>query len=353
MAKQTDYERSITQIQQVKQKLGKELLILAHHYQRDDVVDVADVSGDSLQLSQKAASTDASYIVFCGVRFMAETAAILARPDQTVLSPQPYAGCFLADQASQDQVELAWKKLSGLFPGQKGLVPVTYVNSSSSIKEFVGRHGGAICTSSNAGKVMNWALQRHEHLLFLPDQHLGRNTAHSMGISDKNIAMWDPRFPPTDLNPLAEAPLILWRGACNVHMRLLLEDVLRVREVHPEARVIVHPECRESVVEIADEAGSTAKIVRAIEQSSAGSTWAVGTEEHLVSRLRTKHPDKKVLSLSDPPPYCTGMSMTKISHLARLLTGILENQMLGKVELAQDVISPAREAVLRMLDITK
>jgi quinolinate synthase len=316
-------------------------------------VDVADYSGDSLQLSQEAARTDAHYIVFCGVQFMAETAAILAKPEQTVLSPWPYAGCFLADQASQDQVELAWQELSRLFPGKNSLVPITYVNSSSTIKAFVGRHGGAICTSSNAGKVIDWALQRYEHLLFLPDQHLGRNTAHSMGISDKDIEMWDPRFPPADMNRFADAKLILWRGACNVHMRFLPQDVHRIRETYRKARIIVHPECRESVVEIADEAGSTAKIVRAIEESSAGSTWAVGTEGHLVSRLRTKHQDKKVLSLSDPPAYCTGMSMTKLPHLACLLTGILENQISGKVELPPDVISPAREAVLRMLDITR
>ena len=352
MKEDQSQEKAVVQIEEAKRKLGDELLILAHHYQRDEVVRWADFRGDSLELSRRAAATQARYIVFCGVQFMAETAAILAQPDQQVLSPKPEAGCFLADQAKIDQVQSAWEALARGIDVSRSLVPITYVNSDAEIKGFVGQHGGAMCTSANAGKVLGWALRKYPHVLFLPDQHLGRNAARQLGIIDKEIALWDPRFPPADIKPFHRARLILWRGACNVHVRFLPTDVQLIREEYPHVKVIVHPECREDVVSLADEIGSTSYIVQAITESPPGSVWAVGTEEHLVARLRAENPDKKVLSLKEPPPYCIGMSLTRVTDLARVLTGLLNKEKVGVVKVPEKVAASARVALNRMLEIT-
>jgi len=345
-------KRAIAQVEEAKRKLGDELLILAHHYQRDEVVAWADFRGDSLELSRRAAATQARYIVFCGVRFMAETAAILAQPAQQVLTPRLDAGCFLADQARIDQVQSAWEALVQGSDGPRSLVPITYVNSDAEIKGFVGRHGGATCTSANAGKVLAWGLGKYPHVLFLPDQHLGYNAAQQLGITDREIAFWDPRFPPTDLASFRRARLILWRGACNVHVRFLPADVQHVREKYPGVKVIVHPECREDVVGLADEVGSTAYIIRVIRESPPGSVWAVGTEGHLVARLGLENPDKEVFSLKDPPPYCVDMSLTRVTDLARVLTGLLNKEKVGVVKVPEEVAVPARAALNRMLEIT-
>ncbi|MCD6553471.1 MAG: quinolinate synthase NadA [Anaerolineae bacterium] len=345
-------KRAIAQVEEAKRKLGDELLILAHHYQRDEVVRWADFRGDSLELSRRAAATHARYIVFCGVRFMAETAAILAQPAQQVFTPRPDAGCFLADQARIEQVQSAWKALTRGIDASRGLVPITYVNSDAEIKAFVGQHGGAMCTSANAGKVLAWALRKYPRVLFLPDQHLGHNAAYQEGIVDKEILFWDPRFPPSDIGPFHRARLILWRGACNVHVRFLPTDVQHVREKYPEVKVIVHPECREDVVSLADEMGSTSYIIRAIRESPPGSVWAVGTEEHLVARLRAENPEKKILSLKDPPPYCIGMSLTRATDLAHVLTSLVKGRETGVVKVPEKVAAPAHVALNRMLEIT-
>ena len=341
--------QAVAQIKAAKKQLGDDLVIFAHHYQRDEVVRWADSRGDSLELSRRAAAAQARYIVFCGVKFMAETAAILARPGQEVFTPRSDAGCFLADQAQIVQVESAWAALTHI---SSNMVPITYVNSDAQIKEFVGRHGGAICTSANAGDVLAWAFRHYQRVLFLPDQHLGHNTARRLGIPEDDIAVWDPRFPPTDLAPFRHARLILWRGACNVHVRFLPTDVERVRADHPGVKVIVHPECREDVVSCADAAGSTSFIIRTIEEAPPGSAWAVGTEEHLVARLRAEHPDKRVFSLKSPPPYCVGMSLTRAPDLARVLTGIVNGEKAGLVTVPAETAAAARAALDRMLEIT-
>ncbi len=346
--------QAVAQIEAAKKQLGDDLVIFAHHYQRDEVVAWADSRGDSLELSRRAAATQARYIVFCGVRFMAETAAVLARPGQHVFTPRPDAGCILADQARIAQVEAAW---AALTPPPGDMVPITYVNSDAQIKGFVGRHGGATCTSANAHDVLTWAFRHYQRVLFLPDQHLGYNTAHRLEVPDDDIAVWDPRFPPTDLARFQRARLILWRGACNVHVRFLPADVQQIRDRYPTARVIVHPECREDVVALADAVGSTSYIIRTISEAPSGSVWAVGTEEHLVARLRAENPDKKVLSLREPPPYCVNMSLTRVTDLARVLTAIVSGDKTGDktgiVEVPAETAAAARAALDRMLEITK
>ncbi|MGQ9602260.1 MAG: quinolinate synthase NadA [Candidatus Bipolaricaulia bacterium] len=346
-------EEALAQVAEAKRRVAGELLILAHHYQRDEIVEVADFRGDSLELSRRAAATDVRYIVFCGVRFMAETAAILARPDQRVLLPREEAGCFLADQATVEQLEAVWKALGELVDLERELLPIAYINSSVEVKAFVGRHGGAVCTSANAEKVLRWAFSQRPRVLFLPDQYLGRNMARRLGLPEEEIALWDPRFPEQDLAPFRRrARLILWRGACNVHVRFLPEDVRRVRKGHPEVRVIVHPECRPEVVELSDEVGSTSFIIRRVSESPPGSCWAVGTEGRLVARLAKENPDKTVLSLSDPPAFCRTMSLTRLEDLARTLSGLLKGEELGRIEVPEEVAAPARAAISRMMGIS-
>lgn len=340
-------EAFTAQVEEVKRRLAGELFILAHHYQRDEIVGVADFCGDSLELSRRAAATAARYIVFCGVRFMAETAAILARPGQRVFIPRPDAGCYLADQVKPESLEAAWETL-GM---DQELLPVAYINSSAEVKAFIGRHGGVVCTSANAERILRWALSQRPKVLFLPDQYLGRDAARRLGLREEEIALWDPRFPPEDPKPFRRARLLLWRGACNVHVRFLPKDVLRVREEHPGVKVIVHPECRPEVVELADEGGSTSFIVRRVTDAPPGSIWAVGTEERLVARLRRENPDKVVVNLAEPPPFCPTMSLTRLEDLTRVLLGLREGEEQGRVEVPEEVAAPARAAIQRMLEI--
>ena len=337
-------------VREAKEKLGNRLLILAHHYQRDEIAEVADFRGDSLELARRAAQAAAQYIVFCGVHFMAETAAILARPGQRVLVPREDAGCFLAHSVDRAQLLDAWDRLSAVMDVERELLPVAYVNTTAEVKAFVGAHGGACCTSSSAKAVLSWAIKRSPRVFFIPDQYLGRNTAHLLGIPEEEIALWDPHHPPEDLTPFKRKRLILWRGACNVHVRFLPEDVERVRREHPRVRVIVHPECRPEVVKLADEAGSTSYIVRKVTESPPGTVWAVGTEQRLVARLAKENPDKTVFSLADPPPYCSYMSLTRLSDLARVLSGLLKGEEPGRVEVPGEIANPAREALERMLE---
>ncbi len=337
-----------------KQVLGEQLVILGHHYQRDEVIRFADFRGDSLKLSRDAAaSTEARYIIFCGVHFMAESAAILAQPHQTVLLPDLEAGCPLAAMADLPLVEKAWAELGEVMDVEREVMPVTYVNSAADLKAFCGQHGGSTCTSSNAQAVMEWALARRPRLLFFPDQHLGRNTARRMGIPLEEMLLWDPRRPFGGHDPAAlrQARVILWKGWCAVHQRFKPEHVAARREEVEGIRVIVHPECRMEVVDLADESGSTAYIVRRIEESPPGTRWAIGTEFNLVNRLAHDHPEQTILSLSPAPSFCRTMGMITLEKLARVAEGLLRGEIINPVTVPPSVARQARVALSRMLEI--
>ena len=271
-----------------KRALGNRVVILGHHYQNDQVIQFADFRGDSLELSRRAADVrDAQYIVFCGVYFMAETAAVLCAPEQVVIQPQIEATCPMALMASSDDVPSAWAALSSLWDGD--LIPITYQNSTIDVKAFVGRQGGAVCTSANAAKMFRWAFERAGHLLFVPDEHLGTNTALAMGISREEIGLWDP-FRGTDAQTLQDCRVVVWRGHCYVHSTFRPEDVDKARQEYPGCLVVVHPECIHEVVAKADLSGSTTAIIRAVEQAPSGSTIVIGTEWNLVNRLAARTP---------------------------------------------------------------
>ncbi len=336
-------------IQEVKATLGDRLVILGHHYQRDEVIAFADYRGDSLQLSREATATDADVIVFCGVHFMAEVAAILAQPGQHVLIPDPGAGCYLADTATVGAVRTAWQALDAAFGDvEDEFTPITYVNSSAALKAFCGKHGGIICTSGNAPDVIRWALERRPRVFFFPDQHLGRNTAARMGMSEAEMLIWDQRHPPSD-EALREAKVVLWPGACNVHQRFRTDDVRAIRTRYPDARIIVHPECSAEVVALADDAGSTAHIIRQIEAAPAGTTWAVGTESRLVHRLQAQHPDQTIIPLSDVPPYCMTMGQITPENLAAVLDGLPRGELRNEVTVDEATAKWAKIALERML----
>ncbi len=356
-----------TSIQKLKETLGSSLVILGHHYQRDDVIQFADFRGDSLELAQDATRTDVRYIVFCGVRFMAETAAILAQPGQTVLIPDLEAGCPLAEMADLVDVERAWAELGEVMDVEREVMPVTYVNSSADLKGFCGRHGGLVCTSSNAQAVLAWALARRPRVLFFPDQHLGRNTAKRMGIPLEEMLLWNPSHPfgGHDAEALRRARVLLWRGWCNVHQRFLPEHVAAWREQEPPTstsvgvRIIVHPECPMEVVDLADEAGSTAYIIRRVEESPPGTKWAIGTEFNLVNRLKDEHPEQFIVSLrlcsgqalSPKPSYCRTMNLITLEKLARVLEGLARGESVNPITVPPDVARHARVALERMLEV--
>ncbi len=332
--------------------LGSDLLILAHHYQRDEIVTQADYVGDSLELAQRAAVSAAQHIVFCGVTFMAETAAVLASPGQSVYLPRRDAGCYLADQATFADVRAAWETLGRVMDVEQEVTPVAYVNTSAEVKEFVGNHGGLCCTSSSAEKVFSTALKERKRVLFVPDQHLGRNAARALGIEDKEIVVWDARRAADELGSYARARLILWQGACNVHVRFLPEDVNSIRRAHPDARIIVHPECRPEVAELADELGSTSLMVRRVKEAPPGALFAIGTEQRLVHRLAHSNADKSVISLGTPQPFCPTMSLTKLSDLERTVTALANGDEVEPVFVRFKTAGPARRAVQRLLAST-
>jgi len=339
-----------------KEALGPSLVILGHHYQRDEVIRFADFRGDSLKLARDAAACrEARTIVFCGVHFMAETAAMLAQPGQTVLLPDLEAGCPLAAMASREDVERAWEELGGIMDVEREVMPVTYVNSFASLKAFCGDHGGLVCTSSNAGGALAWALARRPRVLFFPDQHLGRNTARRSGISLDEMALWNPSRPlgGNDAAALRRARIILWRGWCNVHQRFLPEHVDAWRRKMPDIRVIVHPECRMEVVDRADEAGSTATIVRRVEEAPPGTRWAIGTEFNLVNRLKQEHPEQFVASLSPQPSFCRTMNLITLRKLARVVEGLLHGELINPITVPPEVARSARTALERMLEISR
>ena len=334
-----------------KARLGDQVVILGHHYQRDEVVRFADLSGDSLRLSQQAAATDATYIVFCGVHFMAESADILRRPHQHVILPDLNAGCSMADMAEIGQVETCWSELRSVGP--LGIVPITYMNSTAAIKAFTGEQGGSVCTSSNAAAVMRWAFERGERVLFLPDEHLGRNTAFRMGIPLDQMVVWDPsrELGGNTLYEVRAARVILWKGYCSVHQRFLPEHVARVRRDFPGMSVIVHPECRFDVVQQADEIGSTEQIIQTVTASPPGSQWAVGTEMHLVNRLAKRLQDRTVMSLDPGVCVCTTMFRITTHHLLWALENLAAGRIVNRIAVDGRTRHLARLALERMLSL--
>jgi quinolinate synthase len=333
-----------------KAKLGKDLIILGHHYQRDEVVKFADFRGDSLKLSQQASEAEAKYIVFCGVHFMAESADILRRGNQVVVLPDLSAGCSMADMADIGQVEACWSELAGVTDTKK-IVPVTYMNSTAAIKSFTGENGGSVCTSSNAAAVMKWAFERGEKVLFLPDEHLGRNTGYRMGIPLDEMIVWDPyeELGGNTAEAIAKARVILWKGYCSVHQRFTAEHVARVRREHPGIRVIVHPECRFEVAQAADETGSTEGIIRVIKAAAPGTKWAVGTEIHMVNRLSKELTDRRVMSLDSSVCVCTTMFRITPVHLLWALENLGAGKIVNQISVDERTRHFARTALDRML----
>lgn len=336
------------QAKRLKRELAGRVTVLGHHYQRDEIIELSDLSGDSLGLARQAVASDTEFIVFCGVHFMAETAAILAKPGQHVCSPDREAGCYLADTASPQAVEAAWERLDAALDGaDEEVVPVTYVNSSAELKAFCARHGGIVCTSGNAEAMLRWAFGQRAKVLFFPDQHLGRNTAHSLGISDKEMLLLDAD---ASAEKARSARLFLWPGACNVHRRFRIEHLRAIRESHPDARIIVHPECASDVVGQADDKGSTAHIIRSISTAASGTTWAVGTEARLVHRLNRQHPDKRVMPLADVPAYCSTMSQITLEKLVAVFEAIHDGRLRNQVTVKPETSRWARVALERMLE---
>jgi quinolinate synthase len=337
-----------------KQALGDRVFILGHHYQRDEVIKWADARGDSFKLSVLAQERpEAEYIVFCGVHFMAESADILTGDHQQVVLPDLNAGCSMADMADLDEVEEAWEELGRIIDIDR-LVPITYMNSSAAIKAFVGEHGGAVCTSSNARAVLEWSFERGDKVLFFPDQHLGRNTAFDMGYTEADMRIWNPR---KELGGLTEADckdttLLLWKGHCSVHQRFRPEHVEAFRAEHPDGIVMAHPECSHDLVELADIVGSTSAIVKAVAAAPVGSTIAVATEIHLVQRLDAETPDKTVVSLD--PLICPCSTMFRIDgpHLCWVLEELVEGRVVNQITVDPSTTEWAKVALDRMLTIT-
>ncbi|MEX2167883.1 MAG: quinolinate synthase NadA [Pirellulales bacterium] len=357
-------EQLAARIQAVREELGPRLLVLGHHYQQDEVIALCDLRGDSYQLSQMAAdSRDCRYIAFCGVHFMAETADILAnRPQKlaeragervTVILPDMAAGCSMADMAAIDQIEDAWDQLGEVLD-TNDLTPVTYINSAASLKAFVGRHGGIVCTSSNAQAAIEWAFARTSRVMFFPDQHLGRNTAIGMGIANAQMPVWDPYAEALGGNTTAQleqSKVILWKGHCSVHQMFRPEHVQLLRERHPGIKILVHPECPQEVFELADKHGSTGKIIRTVEAASAGSKWAIGTELHLVNRLKQEHPDQEIHFLSPVVCMCATMYRIDLAHLCWSLENLVAGTPVNVIEVDDETAKWSLVALERMLEV--
>jgi quinolinate synthase len=348
-------------IRLAKQHLADQLLILGHHYQQDDVVAHADLRGDSLELSRMAAERDCDSIVFCGVHFMAETADIVAnRPERlaqrhgkrvTVMLPDLAAGCSMADMAAIDQVERAWADLGEIIDTQD-ITPVTYINSAASLKAFCGRHGGIVCTSSNAEKVLEWAFARSRRVLFFPDQHLGRNTALKMGITNQQMPVWDPYADENGGNSrhaIEESQVILWKGHCSVHQMFRPEHVAAFRQNIPGIQVLVHPECPQEVNDIADLSGSTGYIIRTVQQAPPGSKWVIGTELHLVNRLKQEHPEQEIHFLSPVLCMCATMYRIDLPHLCWTLENLVAGTPVNVIRVDDETTQWSLVALERML----
>jgi quinolinate synthase len=330
--------------------LGSRVVILGHHYQRDEIVKFADFRGDSFKLSQLAAGrADAEYIVFCGVHFMAESADILSAPEQIVILPNLAAGCSMADMASLDQVEACWDELQASTTGRT--IPVTYMNSAADLKAFCGERGGIVCTSSNAPALVEWALTQGDRVLFFPDEHLGRNTAHRLDLDQP--AVWDPRLPlgGNPIQTLQQTRMIVWKGFCSVHERFTLEQIAQARREYPDVRVIVHPECRREVVAASDLNGSTEFIIHEVENAPAGTAWAVGTEINLVRRLAAEHPDQTIFCLDPVICPCSTMYRVHPAYLLWALENLVEGRVVNRISVDARTRYWARVALERMLAI--
>ncbi len=338
-----------------RKSLADDLLILGHHYQRDEIIKWADFRGDSLKLSQLAAEhPEAKTIIFCGVHFMAESADILTTANQAVILPNMSAGCSMADMASSRQVEACWEDLAEVTDTSR-IVPITYVNSTAALKAFVGRNGGASCTSSNAKKVVEWALERGDKLLFFPDQHLGRNTAVALGLdADNDMLLWDPYKPFGGVTPkeVRAKRVLLWKGHCSVHGRFNVDQIAKARQDYTGVKVIVHPECPLDVVQAADLNGSTEYIIKAVSESPAGSVWAVGTEINLVSRLAQEHPDKTIFCLDPVVCPCSTMYRIHPHYLLWVMENLLDGVVVNQVKVPPAIAADARLALDRMLAIS-
>jgi quinolinate synthase len=351
-------------IQKIREEMGSRLLILGHHYQQDDVIALSDLRGDSYKLAELAAAhEECRAIAFCGVHFMAETADILAnRPQRlaqrdgervTVVLPDMAAGCSLADMADIDQVEDCWQQL-GEAIDTDDVMPITYVNSAASLKAFCGRHGGIVCTSANARAVLDWAFERRSRVLFFPDQHLGRNTARAMGIPLEQMPIWDPhqdQFGGNSAEAIRGSRVILWRGHCSVHQMFLPQHIAQFREKYPGIKILVHPECMMQVVDEADVVGSTGRIIRAVEESPPGTKWAIGTELHLVNRLKHAHPEQEIHFLSPVVCMCATMYRIDLAHLCWALENLAAGTPVNAIEVEPETARWALEALERMLQM--
>ena len=342
-----------SRIAEARARLGSTTILLGHHYQRDEVIRFADYTGDSYKLSKIAAETDAKYIVFCGVHFMAESADVLGHVGQQVILPDLNAGCSMADMAEISQVEDCWEALER-FGLAEEFVPITYMNSTAAIKAFCGEHGGLVCTSSNAGKAFEWGFARGKRILFLPDQHLGRNTGFAMGIPLEEMTVWDPwgLQGGQTKQSVAGSRILLWKGHCSVHQRFLPSHVDQVRAKYPGIQVIVHPECRWEVCQKADALGSTERLIALVEKAPAGATFAIGTEIHLINRLakRFAAENKKIITLDDTGCLCTTMYRISPQHLAWALENLVEGRVVNRIQVRPSVKHWARVALDRMLE---
>ncbi|WP_369684424.1 quinolinate synthase NadA [Haloarchaeobius sp. HME9146] len=346
----TEAERT-ERIEAAKAELGDDVVILGHNYQRREIVDHSDFIGDSYQLSVEAANADAKYVIFGGVTFMAESADIITDDDQTVILPSMEASCPMAGMAEALQVDAAWEEITSAAP-DANIIPITYMNSYADLKAFCAEQGGLVCTSSNAHRAFEWAFERGDKVLFLPDKHLGENTAHRLGMQD-NMAEWDPWDPEgKDAEQVAKSDIILWDGYCQVHERFRVDHIEQVREQHPDAKVIVHPECRREVVEAADKAGSTAAITETIENAEPGETWAIGTEIHLTNHLQRWHPEVNVLPLcGDACMDCNAMRQIDPNYLTWVLEELVEGRERNVIEVAPEEKELAKVALDRMLEV--
>jgi len=332
--------------------LGSKAMVLGHHYQRDEVIAFADIRGDSFKLAQAAADNSAAeFIFFCGVHFMAESADILTTPNQKVILPDLSAGCSMADMATASQVNDCWQVLSKLGVAAK-TIPITYMNSSAAIKAFTGKNNGAVCTSSNAARAMKWAFENGEKILFLPDQHLGRNTAVlSLGLTLNDCVLWNPWKPNGGLtdDQIKKSKVILWRGHCSVHGRFSIQNINDVRQQVPGIKVLVHPECQHEVVSNADVVGSTEMIIKTVRESAPGSKWAIGTELNLVSRLANENLDKQVVFLDKTVCYCSTMNRIDLPHLVWVMESLVSGRLVNQIKVEAEVAKYAKVALERML----
>ncbi len=340
-------------IRAAKKSLGSRLLILGHHYQRDEVIRWADFTGDSFKLARKAADSEATEIIFCGVHFMAESADVLTNDEQAVYLPDLNAGCSMADMANIEQVEECWDDI-GASVDISTVIPVTYMNSSASLKAFVGRNGGAVCTSSNAAAILEWAFTEGEKVLFFPDQHLGRNTGIAMGYTEADMQVWNPHKNSGGLSStqIRDAKFLLWKGHCSVHQRFRPEHIDAARADFPNVEVIVHPECSHDVVALANHVGSTERIAAWVDEATSGSIIAVGTEIHMVQRLAKRYPDKHIFTLDPLVCPCSTMFRIDEPHLAWVLEQILADEPVNRIVVDYDTREWATVALQRMLDIT-